>query len=89
MQHQIQVKNQEIFMLRQEMEILMREREMLLRITGAAAAFVAELDTKTLPEDTYEAAEFLAEYLNELSEESLRDALEAVKAHVIGEDAAA
>lgn len=85
----IQGKDQEISMLRQEMEMLMREREMLLRITGAAAAFVAELDTKSLPEDTYEAAEFLAEYLNELSEESLRDALEAVKAHVIGEDAAA
>ena len=83
----IQIKDQEISMLRAEMEILMSERQMLLRITGAAAAFVAELDTKTLPANTYEAAEFLAEYLNELTEESLRDALEAVKAHVIGEGA--
>lgn len=88
MPHQlIQIKDQEISMLREEMEILMSERQMLLRITGAAAAFVAELDTKTLPANTYEAAEFLAEYLNELTEESLRDALEAVKAHVIGDGA--
>ena len=88
MPHQlIEIKDQEISMLREEMEILMSERQMLLRITGAAAAFVAELDTKTLPANTYEAAEFLAEYLNELSEESLRDALEAVKVHVIGDGA--
>jgi hypothetical protein len=88
MPHQLlEIKDQEISMLREEMEILMSERQMLLRITGAAAAFVAELDTKTLPANTYEAAEFLAEYLNELSEESLRDALEAVKAHVIGDGA--
>jgi hypothetical protein len=86
-QQLIQIKDQEISMLREEMEILMSERQMLLRITGAAAAFVAELDTKTLPANTYEAAEFLAEYLNELTEESLRDALEAVKAHAIGEGA--
>ena len=88
-QQLIQIKDQEISMLREEMEILMSERQMLLRITGAAAAFVAELDTKTLPANTYEAAEFLAEYLNELTEESLRDALEAVKAHVLGEGASA
>lgn len=89
MPHQtIQIKDQEITMLRREMEMLMAERQMLLRITGAAAAFVAELDTKQLPSDTYEAAEYLAEYLNELNEESLRDALEAVKAHVVGDSGA-
>lgn len=84
----IQRKNQEITMLRHEMELLMAERQMLLRIAGAAAAFVAELDTKQLPTDTYEAAEYLAEFLNDLNEESLRDSLEAVKAHVVGENAA-
>lgn len=86
MPHQIiQLKDQEITMLRREMELLMGERQMLLRITGAAAAFVAELDTKKLPAETYEAAEMLAELLNETTEETLRDALEAVKAHIVGD----
>lgn len=86
MPHQIiQLKDNEITMLRREMELLMGERQMLLRITGAAAAFVAELDTKKLPAETYEAAEMLAELLNETTEETLRDALEAVKAHIVGD----
>lgn len=84
-QRMIQIKDQEITMLREEMEMLMSERQALLRISGAAAAFVAELDTKSLPAETYEAAEFLAEFLNELSEETLRDSLDAVKAHMIGD----
>ena len=87
-QRMIQIKDEEITMLREEMEMLMSERQMLLRLAGAAAAFVAELDTKSFPTETYEAAEFLAEFLNELSEETLRDSLDAVKAHVIGEVAA-
>jgi len=87
-QRMIQMKDEEITMLREEMEMLMSERQSLLRISGAAAAFVAELDTKSLPAETYEAAEFLAEFLNELSEETLRDSLEAVKAHMIGDVAA-
>lgn len=86
MPHQIvQLKDHEITMLRRELELLMGERQMLLRITGAAAAFVAELDTKKLPAETYEAAEMLAELLNETTEETLRDALEAVKAHIVGD----
>lgn len=84
-----QLKNDEITMLRKELELLMAERLMLLRIAGAAAAFVAELDTKQLPADTYEAAEYLAEFLNDLNEETLRDSLEAVKVHVIGDGEAA
>lgn len=88
MPHQIlQLKDDEITMLRKELELLMGERQALLRIAGAAAVFVAELDTKQLPANTYEAAEYLAEFLNELTEESLRDSLEAVKAHVVGENA--
>lgn len=87
-QRMIQIKDEEITMLREEMEMLMTERQALLRISGAAAAFVAELDTKSLPAETYEAAEFLAEFLNELNEETLRDSLDAVKAHMIGDVAA-
>lgn len=79
----IQLKDEEIAMLRRELELLMGEREVLLRIAGAAAAFVAELDTAKLPAETYEAAELLAEFLNETTEDTLREALEAVKAHIV------
>ena len=80
--------DQESAMLRSELELLMKEREVLLRVTGAAAVFVAELRTETLPEETYQAAELLAEYLNAASEETIRDALEAVKAHIVAEETA-
>lgn len=90
MPHQIiQLKDQEITMLRKEMEILMSERQMLLRIAGTAATLIAELDEKTLPPATYEAAEFLGEFLNELPDESMSDALEAVHAYVVPDTTAA
>lgn len=90
MPHQmILLKDQEIAMLRKEMEILMGERQMLLRIAGTAATLIAELDEKTLPPATYEAAEFLGEFLNELPDESMSDALEAVHAHVVPDTTAA
>lgn len=73
---------QEISMLRNELEILMRERDGLLRVSGAAAVFVAELDSEKLPSATLEAAEMLAESLNELTEDTLQDALNAVKAQI-------
>jgi hypothetical protein len=43
---------------------------------------VANLDSDTLPEDqdTIDAAEVLAESLNALSEETLKDALDSVRA---------
>ncbi|MDD5241633.1 MAG: hypothetical protein PHG47_07925 [Sulfuricella sp.] len=77
------LKDQEIAMLRTELEMLMGERQTLLRITGAAAAFVAELDAHDLPEGTLEAAEMLAECINAAPEETMRDALEIVKAEVV------
>jgi len=80
--------DQESAMLRSELELLMKERQVLLRVTGAAAVFVAELRTETLPEETYQAAELLAEYLNSASEETIRDALDAVKAHIVSEESA-
>lgn len=80
------MKDQEIAMLRSEVEMLINERQSLLRIAGAAAAFVAELDAETLPEETYDAAELLAECLNNTSEETIRDALDAVNAHIVGEE---
>jgi len=70
---------QEIAMLRAEVEMLMSERQALLRATGAAAVFVANLDSEALPEETYAVADILAHALNDLSEDTLRDALELVQ----------
>jgi hypothetical protein len=60
------LKEEEIRLLRDEIELLMNERRQLLQVTGAAAVFVANLDTDTLPDetDTIDAAEMLAEQLN-------------------------
>ena len=66
-------------MLRSEIEMLMNERQSLLRATGAAAVFVANLDSESLPESTYAVADILAHALNQVSEDSLRDALELVR----------
>ena len=78
------MKEEEIRLLRDEIEMLMNERRQLLQVTGAAAVFVANLDTESLPDeiDTIDAAEMLAEQLNGLSEETLKDALESVRAEV-------
>lgn len=78
------MKEDEIRLLRGELEMLMNERSQLLQVTGAAAVFVANLDTDTLPDDadTIDAAEMLAEQLNGLSEETLKDALESVRAEL-------
>jgi len=74
--------DQEVRLLREEVELLMSERQKLLQVTGAAAVLVANLDSETLPQDqdTIDAAEVLAESLNGLSEETLKDALDSVRA---------
>jgi hypothetical protein len=74
--------DQEVRLLREEIELLMSERQKLLQVTGAAAVLVANLDSETLPDDqdTIDAAEVLAESLNALSEETLKDALDSVRA---------
>jgi hypothetical protein len=72
--------DEEISMLRAELEGLMKERANLLLTVGAAAAFVADMDSSSLPESAFEAAELLAASLNELDEDSLREALEIVGA---------
>ena len=78
------MKEDEVRLLRDEIELLMNERRQLLQVTGAAAVFVANLDTESLPDETgtIDAAEMLAEQLNGLSEETLKDALESVRAEV-------
>ncbi|MDH5480076.1 MAG: hypothetical protein OEX11_04865 [Nitrosomonas sp.] len=73
------LKEQEVSMLRAEIEILMNERQGLLGATGAAAVFIANLDCSVLPDDACKAAEMLSKTINNLPEETLRDALEKVK----------
>jgi len=70
----------EVELLSQEMEMLMNERTRLLKVVGAAAVLVANTDAKTLPNGAVEAAEMLSETLNALPEETLKDALESVRA---------
>ncbi len=78
------INQDEISMLRAELEILMRERQSLLKVTGAAAGLIAELDSHDLPAGTEEAAELLASNINNLSEETLQDALNSVQAIIAG-----
>jgi hypothetical protein len=66
------------FMLGSEIELLMTERARLLRVAGAAAQFVAVMDSRNLPEKVATEAEILAESVNALREETLKDALAAI-----------
>lgn len=75
-----QLNTQELAMLREEMEMLMVERTGLLRVAGAAAVLMANTDGRDLPAETAEAAEMLSTLVNELSEETLQEALESVHA---------
>lgn len=74
--------DQEIIMLRRELEMLMNERQTLLQVAGAAAALIAGLDSKRLPVSAVESADLVATSINALSEETLRDALNAVRAEI-------
>lgn len=73
---------QEVAMLSKEIEMLMGERARLLKVVGAAAVLVANTDAENLPEAVVDAAEMLSEALNALPEETLKDALESVRAEV-------
>ena len=75
-------RDEEIAMLRREVEMLMGERQAILRVVGAAAALIASLDSERLPVGAVEAADMVATSLNRLSEETLQDALAAVHAEI-------
>lgn len=66
------------FMLSKEIDLLMAERARLLRVAGAAAQFVAVMESRELPESVATEAEILAESVNALPEDTLRDALVAI-----------
>lgn len=66
------------FMLGKELDILMAERVHLLKVAGAAAQFVALMESRALPESVATEADILAESVNALPEDTLRDALAAI-----------
>ena len=66
------------FMLGKELDLLMLERTRLLRVAGAAAQFVALMESRKLPESVATEADLLAESVNALTEDTLRDALAAI-----------
>lgn len=75
-------RDQEIALLRNQVEMLMSERQTLLRVVGAAAALIAGLNTQHLPIAAVESADLVATSINTLTEETLRDALGAVRAEI-------
>ena len=77
--HHTILKEQEVSMLRTEIEMLMNERQSLLKTVGAAARFIACLDSRKLPKEAFETAKILSKSLNQLNEDTLQDALEKVK----------
>lgn len=70
---------QEVELISEEVEMLMQERAMLLKVTGAAAILIAHATVQNLPDEVVDAAEKLSEAINALGEETLKDALDAVK----------
>ena len=75
-------RDREIALLRREVELLMGERQAILRVAGASAALIASLDSRQLPVGAVEAADMVATSLNDLSEETLQDALAAAHAEI-------
>jgi hypothetical protein len=66
-------------MLRSEIEIMMNDREALLRVAGAAAKFVEQVNIAKLPVSVVPLAEAVSANVNKLSEDSLKDALDSLK----------
>ena len=75
-------RDQEIMLLRKELELLMSERQALLQVVGVAASLVASFDSKRLPVGAIETADMLATVINRLPEETLQDALGSVHAEI-------
>lgn len=69
----------EVSMLRSEIELLMSDRQALLRLAGATAKFVEKVNIEKLPLSVVPLADAIAEGVNDLSEDTLREALLSIK----------
>lgn len=79
-------RSEKVTMLGRELDILMGERQTLLQVVGAAAALIASLDSRVLPAAAVKSGDLVATTINALSEETLRDALAAVRAEIEDEE---
>lgn len=70
---------QEVDLLRQEIELLMVERSRLLKIAGSAALLVSSIKAENLPSEAVISADVLSESLNNLPEDTLKEALELAR----------
>jgi hypothetical protein len=68
----------DVSMLRSEIELLMADRQALLKLAGTAAKFVDKVNIAKLPMSAVPLAEAIAESVNDLSEDTLREALLSV-----------
>lgn len=75
-------RDEEIALLRQEVEVLIGERQVLLQVAGGAAALIASLNSDELPDHAIHAADILATAVNQLTEDTLNDALQSVHVHI-------
>ncbi|HNC52819.1 MAG TPA: hypothetical protein PLO14_11355 [Accumulibacter sp.] len=75
-------RHERIALLGRELELLMGERQTLLQIVGATAALIASLDGRLLPMTAVRPADLVSSTLNALPDETLRDALAAVRAEI-------
>lgn len=66
----------ELSMLRSEVEMLVEEDTQLMRIAGAAALFVSQLQGASLPEGALNAASTLAKLISEIPDDTMCEALE-------------
>lgn len=73
-------RDQEISLLRKEIEMLMSERQALLQVVGGAASLIAALNTRQLPVSAIESADLVSTAINLLPEETLKDALDSIHA---------
>ena len=69
-------------MLGHELDILMGERQTLLKVVGATAALIASLDSRLLPPGAMQSADLVATAINTPPDETLREALAAVRAQI-------
>ena len=79
-------RHERIALLGRELELLMVERQTLLQIVGATAALIASLDGRLLPMTAVRPADLVSSTLNALPDETLRDALAAVRAEIDEEE---
>lgn len=70
------VQPDELSMLRSEVEMLVEEDTQLMKIAGAAALFVSQLQGASIPEGALDAASTLAKLISEIPDDTMCEALE-------------